>query len=80
MRIGVVTTSYPRVPGEAAGSFVAAHVAALRAEGHDVDVIGAHTIASSLFYGAGAPDELERNRVRGYLAAARFSIELATAP
>lgn len=79
MRIGVVTTSYPRTPGEAAGSFVAAHVAALRGLGHDVDVVGAHTIDSPLFYGAGAPEELERNGLRTYLAAARFSARLAIA-
>src|SRR5687767_9835145 len=41
MRIGVVTTSYPRFPGDAAGWFVAAHVAWLRAAGHDVEVIAA---------------------------------------
>jgi hypothetical protein len=31
MRIGVVTTSYPRCPGDPAGSFVAGHVDAMRA-------------------------------------------------
>jgi glycosyltransferase involved in cell wall biosynthesis len=41
MRIGVVTTSYPRWPGDAAGAFVEGHVRALRALGHDVDVIAA---------------------------------------
>lgn len=77
MRIGVVTTSYPRRPGDAAGSFVAAHVTAMRALGHDVDVIGAHEIGSSLFTGAGAPDELERGR--GYLRGAWFTARLAAA-
>ncbi len=76
MKIGVVTASYPRVAGEHAGNFVAAHVDAMRAAGHDVDVIGAHTIASELFYRAGAPDALERGGLRTYLAAARFSVEL----
>lgn len=76
MKIGVVTASYPRVAGEHAGNFVAAHVAALRAAGHDVEVIGAHTIASNLFYGAGAPDELERGGLRAYGAAAQFSLQL----
>jgi glycosyltransferase involved in cell wall biosynthesis len=79
LRIGVVTTSYPRVAGEAAGSFVAAHVAALRAAGHEVDVVGAHTIASNLFYGAGAPDELEGGGLRAWLRAASFTTRLATA-
>jgi glycogen(starch) synthase len=45
MKLGVVATSYPRFTGDPAGSFVAGHVAALRALGHDVDVIA-----------AGAPD------------------------
>ena len=76
MRIGVVTTSYPRRDGDHAGNFVAAHVGALRAAGHQVDVIGAHTIASELFDRSGAPDELERGGLRTYLAAARFSAAL----
>jgi glycosyltransferase involved in cell wall biosynthesis len=41
MRIGVVTTSYPRAPGDYAGGFVADRVAALLAEGHEVDVVAA---------------------------------------
>ena len=41
MKLGVVTTSYPRFPGDPAGNFVAAHVAALRALGHRVEVIAA---------------------------------------
>jgi glycosyltransferase involved in cell wall biosynthesis len=77
MRIGVVTTSYPRFDGDAAGSFVAAHVAAMRAAGHDVEVISAQTIARGdgigLFDGAGAPDELERGGPRLYVDAARFT-------
>jgi glycosyltransferase involved in cell wall biosynthesis len=77
LRIGVVTTSYPRFAGDHAGSFVAAHVLAMRALGHHVDVVGAHEIASTLFSGAGAPDELERGR--GYLRGAWFTARLATA-
>lgn len=41
MRIGVVTTSYPRWPGDPAGNFVDGHVRAMRALGHDVEVIAA---------------------------------------
>ena len=41
MRIGLVTTSYPRTPTDPAGSFVGAHAHALRALGHEVDVIAA---------------------------------------
>ncbi len=47
MRVGVVTTSYPRGPDDGAGTFVADRVATLLAEGHDVDVLAAA--------GAGAP-------------------------
>ena len=40
-RIGVITTSYPRYEGDHAGSFVGAHVRALRELGHDVEVVAA---------------------------------------
>lgn len=39
MRVGVVTTSYPRAPGDPAGSFVAAHVDWLVRAGHAVEVL-----------------------------------------
>ncbi|HVU52326.1 MAG TPA: glycosyltransferase family 4 protein [Polyangia bacterium] len=39
MRVGVVTTSYPRDRGDFAGWFVAERVRALLAEAHDVDVL-----------------------------------------
>jgi len=41
VKLGVVTTSYPRFAGDPAGNFVAGHVGALRALGHDVEVIAA---------------------------------------
>ena len=41
LRIGVITTSYPRTPDDPAGGFVGGHVHALRALGHEVDVIAA---------------------------------------
>jgi len=75
MRIGVVTTSYPRHAGDHAGNFVAAQVDALRTLGHDVEVVGAHTLpAASVFASAGAPDVLEQGGLRAYLSAARFSL------
>jgi glycosyltransferase involved in cell wall biosynthesis len=83
--IGVVTTSYPRWPGDPAGGFVAAHVAALRELGHDVEVIAAgdgpddgsarRVPGRGLFYRGGAPDRLERPGAVG--AAAAFTLELA---
>ncbi len=78
--IGVVTTSYPRWPGDPAGNFVAAHVAALRAMGERVDVLaaghGPDRIPSSLFYDGGAPDKLEHG---GLLAALAFTARLTAA-
>lgn len=73
MKIGVVTTSYPRWPGDAAGNFVEAHVAAMRALGHDVDVICADA-DEPLFYRGGAPDRLERGG--GWRAALSFTARL----
>ncbi|MCE9580080.1 MAG: glycosyltransferase family 4 protein [Deltaproteobacteria bacterium] len=86
--IGVVTTSYPRWPGDPAGHFVAAHVAYLRATGAEVEVIAAddpQAIAqpgvirvpapAGLFYAGGAPDALEA----GARGAARFAAALTAA-
>ncbi|HTJ41474.1 MAG TPA: glycosyltransferase family 4 protein [Kofleriaceae bacterium] len=76
MRIGVVTTSYPRFDGDAAGSFVAAHVAYLRGRGHDVDVVAAGApvpFADGLFYEGGAPDAIEAGA--SLTAMARFTID-----
>lgn len=91
MKIGVVTTSYPRFPHDPAGNFVGEHVRALRDRGHDVEVIaagddsGAHShdgvirIANNgLFYTSGAPDLLERDRRRAW-SAATFSVRLTAA-
>lgn len=86
MRVGVVTTSYPRAPGDPAGSFVAEHVAWLRGAGCEVEVIAAGDGASAnggavridaprLFYGGGAPEALERG-AGTRLAAAGFSLRL----
>jgi len=41
VRIGLVTTSYPRFPGDLAGGFVAEHAAFLVRAGYEVDVIAA---------------------------------------
>lgn len=81
MRLGLVTTSYPRFAGDPAGGFVAAHVTALRALGHDVEVLaagdGPGRIASPLFYRGGAPDVLERGG--RWLAAGGFTARLTVA-
>ena len=58
-RIGVLTTSYPRWPGDYAGNFVEGHVRALEAAGFHVDVIAARP-SDRLFYRGGAPEAIER--------------------
>src|SRR6185312_3418272 len=72
---------YPRWPGDPAGNFVEAHVEAMRALGHDVDVIAAGDrpvrIPSPLFYRGGAPDVLERGR--GFVAAISFTARMTAA-
>jgi glycosyltransferase involved in cell wall biosynthesis len=73
VNIGVITTSYPRWPGDAAGNFVGAHVESLRALGHSVEVIAA-TADEPLFYNGGAPDALESGG--HWFAAAKFTAQL----
>ncbi len=75
MIIGVITTSYPRYPGDPAGNFVAAQVEALRALGHTVEVIAAGA-DEPLFYRGGAPELLERGGVRTLAGALAFSAKL----
>ena len=41
MRVGLLTTGYPRWEGDVAGSFVAGFAEALRARGHAVEVFAA---------------------------------------
>ena len=91
MKLGIVTTSYPRFAGDAAGNFVGGHVRALRALGHDVEVIAAGSPdapdgdlvrrvgGTGLFYRGGAPDALERAPVRAGASAAAFTARLTAA-
>ena len=107
MKIGVVTTSFPRYPGDFAGCFVEDAVRELVARGDDVDVLAAasgtagdrevdqgarlrvfrvpagpsraSTVgprAFPLFYGAGAPEALERGGPGAWSAAVGFSLGL----
>jgi glycosyltransferase involved in cell wall biosynthesis len=95
MVVGVLTTSYPRHAGDAAGSFVADQVCRLARDGATVEVIaagdgppgvtqaiegdirvtriGGGGGAAGLFYGDGAPEALERGRLRAWMAAAHFA-------
>lgn len=66
MRIGVVTSSYP----PHGGGFVAAHVEAMRALGHEVDVVVAKRTRD------GIPDELERDPT-SIISAGRAFVQLA---
>lgn len=75
--IGVVTTSFPRYPGDHAGSFVLREVESLRAEGHRVSVVAPRSDVSGprapavieaatpqgVFYGPGAPERMARRPV-----------------
>jgi glycosyltransferase involved in cell wall biosynthesis len=92
MKLGVITTSYPRFAGDPAGNFVAGHVAALRALGHEVEVVaagprdatadaraGVVRIGSRLFYRGGAPDLLERAPLSAGVSAVAFTARLAWA-
>ncbi len=79
--IGVLTTSYPRGPGDYAGVFVRERVRALRGAGHVLEVVaacdgpttedGLATVVrlpvhpGGLFYAGGAPEHLEKGSHRG---------------
>ncbi len=89
-RLGVVTTSYPREPGDPAGAFVGGLARWLAGQGHEIEVIAAGpgmardgdvrieriSTGAALFYDEGAPDRLER-RPTAWLDAPRFSAALA---
>jgi glycosyltransferase involved in cell wall biosynthesis len=75
LKVVVLTTSYPRFPGDAAGRFVADGVEAIRWKGVDVDVVSpARFRHFGIAYGAGIPNNLRRQPWRvalvpGFLAA-----------
>jgi glycosyltransferase involved in cell wall biosynthesis len=71
----VVTTSYPRHRDDPAGSFVAARVDELRAQGHVVDVVSAGG-EDDLFRGAGAPERFDETPARAWVAAVRYFAQL----
>src|SRR5579871_2360075 len=68
MRVCVLTTSYPRSPGDVAGIFVAEQVEQLRAAGIDVDVVSPADFPHfGIAYGAGIAQNL---RARPWLVLA----------
>ncbi len=99
MVVALLTTSYPRRPGDYAGSFVADRARRWVDAGHQVEVLAAgeaeggtgagatvedgvrvtRIAGGGLFYGAGAPETLERDRGAAWLAAARFTAALTAA-
>jgi glycosyltransferase involved in cell wall biosynthesis len=69
--VAVLTTSYPRNPGDAAGRFVADAVEHLRARGVDVEVVGPEQFRSyGLAYGHGVLGNLRRRPWLALLAPA----------
>jgi glycosyltransferase involved in cell wall biosynthesis len=72
VRVGVLTTSYPRDADDPAGGFVAGFAGWLRDQGAHVEVIAADA-RRPLFYRGGAPQAL---RGRAWLGAAAFSSAL----
>ena len=61
MRVGVLTTSYPRFPGDAAGRFVADAVEHVRARGIEVEVVGPEQFRNyGIAYGHGVVANLRR--------------------
>jgi glycosyltransferase involved in cell wall biosynthesis len=87
VRVGLITTSYPRFDGDPAGCFVAEHVRYLEAQGHRVEVIAAgaadgtdgdrviRIAGGRLFYRGGGPEALERGGA-AWAFAARFTARL----
>jgi glycosyltransferase involved in cell wall biosynthesis len=92
VRIGLLTTSFPRHAGDYAGSFVGDRAQRLLEDGHTVEVLAAgdgpdvvdgrltvrRIPADSLFYREGAPEALERGGL-AWLAALRFLTALGAA-
>ena len=80
MRVCVVTTSYPRSPGEVAGRFVEDVVAHLREAGDEVEVVSPASFRHyGIAYGDGIVNNLAREAVEG-AAAAGSSCSPSSAP
>jgi glycosyltransferase involved in cell wall biosynthesis len=79
VRLGVLTTSYPRTADDPAGSFVAGLTRELGRRGFVTDVLaagdGEGRIPSRLFYAEGAPERLSRSP-RAWLDGALFTARL----
>jgi glycosyltransferase involved in cell wall biosynthesis len=61
VKVAVLTTSYPRFPGDAAGRFIADAVERVRERGVDVDVVSPASFPHfGVAYGGGVPANLRR--------------------
>jgi glycosyltransferase involved in cell wall biosynthesis len=79
MRVCVLTTSYPRDPGDVSGFFVAEQVQALRAAGLDVDVVSPASFPHfGIAYGGGIVQNLRARPWRAALVPA-FIVSFALA-
>lgn len=68
MKVVVLTTSYPRRPGDAAGHFIAEGVERLRARGAEIEVVAPTDFRHfGLAYGAGVVGNLRRHPARALL-------------
>lgn len=68
MKVAVLTTSYPRFPGDAAGRFIAEAVERVRERGVEVEVVAPTGFRHyGLAYGAGIAGNLRRNPLRALL-------------
>ncbi|HEX6701855.1 MAG TPA: glycosyltransferase family 4 protein [Gaiellaceae bacterium] len=68
MKVVVLTTSYPRFPGDAAGHFVGAAVERLRGRGVEIDVVSPQTFRHyGIAYGDGVVGNLRRKPLRAAL-------------
>jgi glycosyltransferase involved in cell wall biosynthesis len=68
VKVVVLTTSYPRFPGDAAGSFVAAGVERIRGAGTDVEVVSPSSFRDfGIAYGAGIVGNLRAQPWRAML-------------
>lgn len=101
MRIGLLTTSFPRAEHDVPGAFVLGFARALVSEGHSIEVLAPEPTEGArapswpgidvrwipylrprslerTFYGAGVPDNLQRDP-RAWLGLAPFSLALLAA-
>ena len=68
MKVAVLTTSYPREPGDPAGNFVADAVERVRERGVEVEVVSPASFRHfGIAYGAGVVGNLRREPWRSVL-------------